>query len=103
MTTWTFVTSHGAVLALISRHEQITARAIAAELSITERSVHRIISDLEAVGYIKRHRNGRVNWYQVNRELPLRRPEARDITIGELIKVLLPPEEREETTLAGGP
>lgn len=89
MPNWTFITNHGAVLALIAEHGQITAREIASELGITERSVHRIISDLEAEGYITRTRRGRVNQYEVNHDLPLRRIERRDVAVRELLKVLL--------------
>ncbi len=88
MPRWTFVTNHGAVLAIVSHHGQVTARDIAVELGITERSVHRIISNLEAAGYIERQRQGRVNLYKVNHDLPLRRPESRDIMVGDLIRVL---------------
>ena len=51
MPSWTFITNHGAVLTLIAEREQVTARAIADNLNITERSVHRIITDLENEGY----------------------------------------------------
>ena len=88
MPRWTFVTNHGAVLAIVSHHGQVTARDIAVELGITERSVHRIISNLEAAGYIERQRQGRANLYKVNHDLPLRRPESRDIMVGDLIRVL---------------
>lgn len=88
MPRWTFVTNHGAVLAMVSHHGQVTGREIAEELGITERSVHRIISDLEEAGYIERQREGRLNVYTVNHGLPLRRPEARDIVVGDLIRVL---------------
>ena len=89
MPTWTFITNHGAVLALMAQHGQITAREIASELGITERTVHRIISELEAEGYIERTREGRINRYEVNHELPLRRSETRDVAIGELLRTLL--------------
>jgi predicted ArsR family transcriptional regulator len=89
MPRWTFVTNHGAVLAIVSHHGQVTAREIALELGITERSVHRIISDLEVEGYIERQRQGRLNFYTVNHDLPLRRPESRDIVVGDLIRVLI--------------
>jgi len=89
MASWTFVTNHGAVLALISEHAEITAREIATELGITERSVHRIISDLEVEGYIRRHKVGRTNRYHVNPELPLRLPNQRDTVVGDLLKVLV--------------
>jgi uncharacterized membrane protein len=75
MSSWTFITNHGAVLALIGQYGQITARDIATELGITERSVLRIIKDLETEGYIQIERDGRVNRYLVNNEAPLRRHE----------------------------
>ena len=90
MARWMFITNHGAVLALVAHHQQITARDIALELGITERSVHRIIAELEADGYIQRRRDGRANRYEVNHGLPLRRPESRDVVIGDLLRVLLP-------------
>ena len=90
MTSWTFITNHGAVLGLIARRGQITAREIALALGITERSVHRIISDLEVGGYLEKRKEGRVNWYQVNHDLPLRRPEQKDAIVGGLLSLLLP-------------
>lgn len=88
MPPWTFITNHGAVLSFIAHYEQVTARDIAAELGITERSVLRIIADLEVEGYLQRGREGRVNRYTVNQQLPLRRPETRDIMVGELLDAL---------------
>lgn len=88
MTTWTFITNHGAVLALIGQYGQITAREIASDLGITERSVMRIIKDLESEGYIARKREGRVNIYEVNPDVPLRRRDKRYVMIGDLLKIL---------------
>jgi len=85
---WKFITNHGAVLGLMAQHGEITAREIAMELGITERSVHRIIADLESEGYVEKHKNGRVNRYEVNHDLPLRPLDSRDIAIGQLLKVL---------------
>lgn len=88
MASWTFITNHGAVLALIGRYGQITARDISAELGITERSVIRIIKDLATEGYIQIEREGRANRYTINSQAPLRRYEARDIIVSELLEVL---------------
>ena len=88
MSSWTFITNHGAVLAIIGRHDQITAREIAAELGITERSVMRIIKDLETEGYIQKQREGRANRYQINSQAKLRRQGTRDIVVSELLQVL---------------
>jgi predicted ArsR family transcriptional regulator len=92
MTNWTFITSHGAVFALIAKHREIKAIDIASELGITERSVRRIIADLVATGYVDIDKKGRVNRYRVKPALPLRRPESRDVKVGELLKALLPRE-----------
>lgn len=85
---WTFITNHGAVLALIAQHGQITAREIASILDLTERPVRRIIADLDEAGYIDKTRVGRVNHYRVNAELPLRLAAGQDIAIGGLLEVL---------------
>ena len=88
MAKWTLLTNHGAVLNFIAQNRQAKATDIAAALSITERSVRRITADLEAGGYINKTRYGRINQYKINPELPLRRSESSDITVGELLKVL---------------
>ena len=88
MARWTFITNYGGVLAFIAKHNRAKAIEIATALGITERSVRRITADLEAEGYIHKIREGRVNRYEVNPRLPLRRPESQDITIGELLRVL---------------
>ena len=90
MPSWTFITNHGAVLALVAKQGQITGREIANILGITERSVLRIISDLETDGYVTRTREGRLNHYQVDHEMPMLHPQTRDVVVGELLKVIMP-------------
>ncbi len=85
---WTFITNHGAVLALIAQHGQITAREIARILNLTERPVRRIIADLDEAGYVEKTRVGRLNHYRVHTELPLRLHAGRDIAVGGLLQVL---------------
>ena len=70
---------------LLSEKPQITARSIAEEIGITERAVRKIIADLEGNEYIKKSREGRRVRYELNRLLPLRRPNVRDIAVGELL------------------
>lgn len=88
MARWTFITNHGAVLILIGRYERVTTRNLAEELGITERSVIRIIKDLEREGYILKERVGRVNQYQINHNALLRRKEVRDVAVGDLLEIL---------------
>ncbi|MBI2935362.1 MAG: MarR family transcriptional regulator [Chloroflexi bacterium] len=102
MANWSFVTNHGVVLALVAQHGQITTREIASDLGITERTVHRILSDLETAGYIHRQRNGRLNTYEVNRALPLYGLQRQEIAIGELLSVLLAEGKKSDRTQLEG-
>ena len=88
MTTWTFITNHSSVLAIISERHEITAREIAFRLNITERSVRRIISELETEGYVRKRKVGRSNRYTVRHDRPLRSIEQEDVVVGDLLKVL---------------
>jgi predicted ArsR family transcriptional regulator len=88
--TWTFITNHGAVLALLAQHGQITAREISLQLEVTTRTVRRIIVDLETAGYIQIEKVGRRNQYRVDDSRPLRRGDQRDVAIGDLLGIFKP-------------
>ena len=88
MPSWSFLSNHGAVLVLVATQPRITATEIGSQLGITERPVRRIISELEAAGYLRRTRDGRANRYEVNPVLPLPGPVIRHIAVGDLIDIL---------------
>lgn len=88
MANWSFITNHGAVLAIIAQHQAIKAAEIAKKLEITERSVRRVIADLSAEGYITKKYQSGVNHYQINTERPLRRKIQQSIKVKELLKAL---------------
>ena len=88
MREFTFITHHGLVLLYVSGHPQCTAREMALAINITERTVHRILDDLEARGYIKRQRTGKGSLYQTDPDLGLRHELTRDVAVGDLIKLL---------------
>jgi len=85
---WTFITNHAAVLTLLDREEHLTSREIAMALSITERYVVQIIKDLEAEGYISKRKEGRTNRFSVNKDLPLRRNDQREVSVHELLQLI---------------
>lgn len=62
---------------------------MATRLSVTERSVRRILVDLETDGYVQKERDSRVNRYTLNENMPLRHADFASITIGEILKVAL--------------
>ena len=85
---WRFVTNHAHVLACIAADPTARLRDIAATVGITERTAGQIVSELEQAGYVTKTRVGRRNSYEVHGELPLRHPQHRHHTAGELIRVL---------------
>ena len=89
---WTFITNHGLVLSYISHNPSHTAREIANHVGVTERTTHKIISDLEEAGYIERRKSGRKNLYRVDPALPLRHHTKLDIIVEDLLVALTSPQ-----------
>ena len=81
---WTFLTNHAHVLLCIAKNRNCRLRDIADVVGITERAVHRIVSDLTEAGYVDVQRDGRCNVYETHPEKNLRLAllEAADGTIG---------------------
>jgi DeoR/GlpR family transcriptional regulator of sugar metabolism len=88
---WRFVTNHTHVLACIAADPSARVRDIAATVGVTERTVAQIVGDLEQAGYLTKTRVGRRNTYEVHSDLPLRHPQHRHHTAGELIRFLKTP------------
>jgi hypothetical protein len=88
---WRFVTNHAHVLTCIAAEPTATLRDIAITVGITERTATQIANDLEQAGYLTKTRVGRNNQYEVHGELPLRHPQHRHHTVGELIGFLRAP------------
>lgn len=88
MPDWTFLTNHAHVLLAVTRDPEARLRDVAGLVGITERAAQRIVSDLEAGGYLTRTRDGRRNRYEVHPDVPLRHPLERDHAIGEILAVL---------------
>jgi len=88
MKKWNFLTNHGLILLYISRNPECTTRQIASTINITERTVHRILLDLEAEGYITRERTGKGNIYKINRKLNLRHELTKTLQVGDLLQLL---------------
>jgi DNA-binding Lrp family transcriptional regulator len=85
---WKFVTNHALVLCQIAQQPRITVREISLTIGITEKAVHRIITDLEADGYVAKKREGRRLKYRVNPDLCLRDEMLQDKAVGELLEIL---------------
>ncbi|HEV8583152.1 MAG TPA: winged helix-turn-helix transcriptional regulator [Thermoanaerobaculia bacterium] len=88
---WTFLTNHAHVLFCIARDPEVRLRDVAAQVGITERAVQRIVTDLEAAGYLTVMKEGRRNRYRIHAELPLRHPIEGHRTVGALLDLVLGP------------
>ena len=85
---WRFVTNHAHVLETVARDPRSRLRDIARIVGITERTAGQIVNDLVEAGYLTKIREGRRNRYDVHEHLPLRHPQHRHHTVGELLGFL---------------
>jgi predicted transcriptional regulator len=87
---WMLLSNHGHVLLYVDTYPDARLREIAAAIGITERATHKIITELEAAGYVTRERFGRRNRYDVHREVTLRHARVVGRTLGDLLEGLEP-------------
>lgn len=87
-THWTFLTNHTHVLLCIAKNPDLRLRDIAEMVGITERAVHRIVTDLSGAGYVDVKRDGRCNDYAVHMEKKLRHPIEAHLQVAELINLI---------------
>jgi DNA-binding Lrp family transcriptional regulator len=85
---WKFVTNYALVLCQIAQQPRITIREISQTIGITEKAIHRIITDLETDGYTTKTREGRRLRYRINPDLCLRDEMLQDKAVGDLLEVL---------------
>ena len=88
MKDWNFITNYGLILLYISQHPQCTTREMASTIKATERTVHRLLVDLEKEGYITRQRTAKGNIYQISTEHELKHELTRDLVVGDLLDLL---------------
>ena len=93
---WSFLTSHGKALVIMTRDPEILLRDLAEGLALSERRTHAIVSDLTASGYVVKRRQGRRNHYEVQTQLPLPEfsLEGDGRAIGAVLSVLVAPPDR---------
>ncbi len=55
---------------------------------MSERAAHTIVCELEAAGYVTRHRRGRCTVYELHADAPVRDELARGASVGELVAAM---------------
>jgi predicted ArsR family transcriptional regulator len=85
---WTFLTNHSHVLLTLSADPDLVMREVAARVGITERTVQKIVEDLEAAGVLVSERVGRRKRYRINPKAPLRHPVEAHRTVADIIQLV---------------
>ncbi|MEU6865436.1 AsnC family transcriptional regulator [Streptomyces sp. NPDC046876] len=86
---WTFLTNHARILAMILRDSEIRLRDLASSCQLTERAAGAIVRDLETAGYLTRVRRGRRNHYEVTPGTLFRHPAEGHHEIANLLHLLV--------------
>ena len=85
---WSFLTNHAHVVLILAANPDTTLREVARLVGITERAAHRIVSELESEGALRRFRVGRQNHYEVCTEFPLRHSLEEHCSLAQLIEMV---------------
>lgn len=85
---WTYLSNHAHILICLARNPDAVLREVAAEVGVTERAAHNIISDLEQAGVLTRTREGRRNHYVIHRDRRLRHQVESHCTVGALLAMV---------------
>ncbi|CAL9577003.1 hypothetical protein SUDANB120_04971 [Streptomyces sp. enrichment culture] len=88
-TSWTFVTNHARILAMVLGDPEARLRDMAETCRITERAAQAIVTDLETAGYLTRVRTGRRNHYEVTAGTLFRHPAEGRHPVGALLQLLV--------------
>jgi len=91
---WTFFSNYAHVLVCLASEPDSRLRDIAEQVGITERAVHRIVSQLEVAGVLVKEKDGRRNHYTIDLDQPLRHPLESHRTVGSLLKMVLEKSEK---------
>jgi hypothetical protein len=102
MAEWSFLTNHARALVCIAHDPGVRLRDIAAALDITERTAFGIVTDLTEAGYVVKDKDGRRNRYRIEDHLPLPGAVGRELTIGEVLRLLIDTRAPDSTQLPDG-
>lgn len=89
MASWSFLTNHALVLMHVGQRPESTGLEIAQAVGITERATRSIVGDLQTAGYVEREKVGRRNRYGVDIHRPMVRIGERELTVGQVLELVL--------------
>ena len=86
---WTFFSNYAHVLVCLAQNPQALLREIADRVGVTERTAMRLITRLDDAGILKRVKQGRRNFYEIEIHKHLRHPLEAHCTIAQLLGMIL--------------
>ena len=86
---WTFFTNHTHALVYLALNGDAPLKDVAQAIGVTERSMQRIIKELEDSGVLTHEKVGRCNQYSLNYEAALRHPLEQHCNIGQILEIIL--------------
>ena len=78
----------GHALLCVARAPDSRLHDIARCIGVSERAAHMIVCELEAAGYLTRHRRGRCTVYELHAQAPVRDAMAQGASVGDLVAAL---------------
>ncbi len=85
---WTFLTNHSHVLLTLFASPELVMREVAARVGVTERTVQKIVEDLEDAGVLVSERVGRRKRYRIDAKAPLRHPVEAHRTVADILELV---------------
>lgn len=86
---WTFFSNYAHVLVCLAQNPRALLREVAERVGVTERTAMRLITRLDEAGILKRVKQGRRNFYQIETSEHLRHPLEAHCTIEQLLGMIL--------------
>ena len=96
---WTFFSNYAHVLVCLAENPHARLREVADRVGITERTAMRLTTDLDQAGILKRAKQGRRNFYQIDTQEHLRHPIEAHCTVRQLLDMILTPSQVEAAAL----
>jgi len=95
---WTFFSHHAHVLICLAENPRCRLREVAEKVGVTERTAMRLIAQLDEAGVVRRTRQGRRNYYQIDMDGSLMHPIEAHCSVEKLLKVAMQPGTKEKDT-----
>ncbi len=86
---WTLFSHHAHVLICLAENPRSRLREVAERVGVTERTAMRLIDRLDRAGVIKRVRQGRRNYYEIDASGPLPHPLEAGCSVERVLRLVL--------------